>query len=123
MVVSGWEGTDDESAGRAFDKRSESRLEVLGAATFQDNDIPPERKPGRNHVARQLLVRPTYLIANKVADRRRLGHQLAHEIEPLACKLIEKDRHSRYVSDRVAQTVDKAVPHRISAACDDDRDG
>jgi hypothetical protein len=71
----------------------------------------------------QLLAYPTYLIANKVADRRRLGHQLANEVEPLAFNLTKNERHSRYVSGWVAQTVDKAETHRISAAHDDDRDG
>jgi hypothetical protein len=63
---------DEERAGPAFDKGRERRLEVLDVATFQDNDLPPERSRGRKHVARQFLCRLILLIASKIANRRRL---------------------------------------------------
>src|SRR5262245_18567984 len=49
--------TDDERAGTAFDNAREGCVEILLAATFEDNELPPECTRRRIHVVRLLLER------------------------------------------------------------------
>ena len=48
--------TDDERPGLALDNGRERRLEIAVAASFHDNDLPPQRTRCLKYAARLVLV-------------------------------------------------------------------
>jgi hypothetical protein len=114
---------DEQRARAPFDELCESRHDLRGVGRLGNDQVQPEHSCSFLHIGAFGHNLRHGARTEQHCDRARLGGELTQQVQPLGSELAREEDYAREIAPGPAEAGDQAVPHRITAGRENDRDG